>query len=167
MVEERNAGGRSRRDFLTASLGTLATGLAPIKSLAGGGSSRKPNVLILVTDQERENIPRQLVHLPNRDALELHGIRFTHAFCTAPQCSASRAALLTGLYPHQAGVVTNVDTTSLGRALSPKLPSLGKVFQQAGYTTGYLGKWHLRNGLASGCPSGNDDCGLHAYGFED
>jgi arylsulfatase A-like enzyme len=167
MVKGQNAVKQSRRDFLTAGLGGLATGLAPVMSLAGGVSSRKPNVLILLTDQERENIPRQIMHLPNREVLELHGIRFTRAFCTAPQCSASRAALLTGLYPHQAGVVANVDMNSLGRALSARLPSLGSIFQQAGYATGYLGKWHLRNGIGSGCPAGNDDCGLRAYGFED
>ncbi len=107
------------------------------------------------------------MHLPNREALESHGIRFTHAFCTAPQCSASRAAMMTGLYPHQAGVVTNVDKSSLGRALSTRIPTLGTAFQRAGYKTAYLGKWHLRDGLGSGCPAGNPACGLRAYGFDD
>ncbi|HUZ47359.1 MAG TPA: sulfatase-like hydrolase/transferase [Terriglobia bacterium] len=167
MVEEQSARGQSRRNFLAAGLGSLAVGLAPVTSLASGGGSRKPNILIILTDQEREDIPRHIMRLPNREVLESHGIRFTRAFCTAPQCSASRAAMLTGLYPHEAGVVTNVDKSSLGRALSPQIPTLGKVFQQAGYKTGYLGKWHLRNGIASGCPGGNDNCGLRAYGFDD
>jgi arylsulfatase A-like enzyme len=74
--------------------------------------------------------------------------------------------LLTGLYPHQTGVETNVDRTSLGRRLSPDIPTLGKVFQDHGYTTAYLGKWHLTDGLASGTSSDDDSGGLKSYGFE-
>lgn len=62
---------------------------------------------------------------------------------------------MTGLYPHQAGVVTNVNQGSLGRPLSTKLATIGHVFRAAGYTTGYLGKWHL----------GNETRGLEDYGF--
>lgn len=62
---------------------------------------------------------------------------------------------MTGLYPHQSGVVTNVNPGSLGRALSTRLATIGHVFRSAGYSTGYLGKWHL----------GNQDHGLEDYGF--
>src|SRR2546430_3751831 len=48
------------------------------------------------------------------------GVRFTHAFCNTPQCSAARSSLLTGLEPHQTGVVTNVDGGSLGKGLAPR-----------------------------------------------
>src|SRR5262249_2470420 len=69
--------------------------------------------------------------------------RFTHAFCNTPQCSAARSSLLTGLEPHQTGVITNVDEGSLGKPLSPDIPNVGSVFRAAGYSTGYFGKWHL------------------------
>jgi arylsulfatase A-like enzyme len=106
------------------------------------------------------------MHLPRRAELEQRGLRLTHYFVTAPQCSASRATLLTGLYPHHADVVTNVDRSSLGRALSPSLPTLGKMFRAGGYKTAYLGKWHLTNGLAGGSASKDDSNALRAFGFD-
>lgn len=83
------------------------------------------------------------VQRPGRDSLEKRGTRFTHAFCNTPQCSPARSSLLTGLQPHRAGVLTNVDPSSLGKPLSPSLPTVGTVFRDAGYRTGYFGKWHL------------------------
>jgi choline-sulfatase len=136
-----------------AGAGILASQRFPV--IARGKESEKPNVLFIFSDQEREQVPRELLRLPQRERLEQHGIRFTHAFCTTPQCSASRATLMTGLYPHEAGVATNVDNSSLGRALSPDLPCLGNVFRRNGYAAGYLGKWHL----------GNDKNGLDDFGF--
>ena len=145
---------QSRREFLQYGLGFLAAGVAPSR-VSSTSADRKPNVLFVFSDQERENVPRSCLHLPNREKLEHRGVHFTRAFCTTPQCSASRATLLTGLYPHEAGVVANVDASSMGVPLSSELPCLGTVFQGAGYQTGYLGKWHL----------GDTKTGLEAFGF--
>ncbi len=144
-----------RRDFITTSIaGLTAGGLTGIPS-ARASSSDRPNVLYVFTDQEREGVSRRFLRLPNRMRLEEHGVRFTQAFCTTPQCSASRSSLLTGRYPHEAGVVANVDGNSMGKPLSPDIPSLGNVFSRNGYATGYFGKWHL----------GNDKDGLDDFGF--
>ena len=144
-----------RRGFIAKSVAALAaSGFAGVPR-AKAASAKPPNVLYVISDQEREGVPRSLLNLPNRERLERHGIRFTQAFCTTPQCSASRSSLMTGLYPHEAGVVANVDKNSMGKPLSPEIPSLGNVFQQNGYATGYLGKWHL----------GNDEEGLDRFGF--
>lgn len=106
-------------------------------------SRRKPpNVLVMLSDQESALLPGP-ASLPNRRRLEKDGIRFTNAFCNTPQCSAARSALLTGLEPHRTGVVANVNHGSLGEPLSPAIPNIGSVFQAAGYSTGYFGKWHL------------------------
>lgn len=140
--------------------------MAALDKQAVAAGIPRPNFLIVLTDQEREDIPRALMHLPHRGELEQRGIRLTHNFVTAPQCSASRSTLMTGLYPHQAGVVTNVDQSSLGRALSPSIPTLGKVFRDQGYKTAYLGKWHLSNGLGGGSSSENDSNALKAFGFD-
>jgi choline-sulfatase len=121
------------------------------------GYQQKPNVLFFMTDQESAMLPGP-VNRPNRDSLRNRGVEFTHAFCNTPQCSPARGSLLTGLEPHRNGVVTNVDKTSLGKPLSPKLPTLGTVFKNAGYKTGYFGKWHL----------GGDDSGtLQPFGFSE
>src|SRR2546430_16204058 len=105
-------------------------------------AAERPNILVFLTDQETALIPGP-VNTPYRRRLETQGVRFTHAFCNTPQCSAARSALLTGLEPHETGVLTNVDAGSLGKPLSPSLPTLGTVFRSAGYGTGYFGKWHL------------------------
>ena len=96
------------------------------------------------------------VNTPNRRRIEEHGIRFTNAFCNTPQCSAARSALLTGMEPHQTGVLTNVDGGSLEKSLRTDMPNLGSVLRAAGYSTGYFGKWHL----------GDEDGDLKAFGFD-
>ncbi len=155
----------SRRDFLkmTAAMGA---GITLGSRQAGAAGVPRPNVLIVLTDQEREDVPRALMHLPHRAELERRGIRLTHTFVTAPQCSASRSTLMTGLYPHNSGVVTNVDKSSLGRALSPNIPTLGRVFRDHGYKTAYLGKWHMTDGLGGGSNSRDDSDALKAFGFD-
>ncbi len=109
------------------------------------GAKSPPNVLVFMTDQESALLPGP-ASLPHRQRLLDRGVRFTHAFCNTPQCSPARAALLTGLEPHRAGVLTNVDESSLGKALAPSTPTVGSFFRKAGYSTGYFGKWHLSKG---------------------
>src|SRR5579862_8639497 len=101
-----------------------------------------------MTDQESALLPGP-ADLPNRRRIARDAVRFTSAFCNTPQCSAARSSLLTGLEPHQTGVLTNVDEGSLGKPLSTAIPTVGSVFAAAGYTTGYFGKWHLGGSPAS------------------
>jgi choline-sulfatase len=115
---------------------------------------RKPNVVVFMSDQESARLPGP-AKLPNRERLNARGVRFTNAFCNTPQCSAARSSLLTGMEPHRTGVVANVDAGSLGKPLSLKLANIGQVFRDAGYRTGYFGKWHL----------GGDEKGLDEFGF--
>ncbi|MBI1388622.1 MAG: sulfatase-like hydrolase/transferase [bacterium] len=143
----------NRRRFLQNSTAAIAAGL--FSSCDEDPPARRPNILLILSDQESERYGRDALSLPNRARIERRGVRFTRAFCTTPQCSASRASILTGLYPTETGVVTNVDANSMGVPLKTSTPNLGNVFQRAGYQTGYLGKWHL----------GNDGGGLDAFGF--
>ncbi len=113
-----------------------------------------PNVLVFMSDQESALLPGP-VALPNRRRLAKAAIQFTNAFCNTPQCSPARAALLTGLEPHHAGVLTNVDRGSLGKPLPSSLPTVGSVFRAAGYRTAYFGKWHL----------GDNSGGAPTHGF--
>jgi len=116
----------------------------------------RPNILLLLTDQQRFDTIKALgsafsARTPHMDGLARAGVSFDQAYCTAPVCSPSRATLMTGLFPHQAGVPGN-----LGRdmpPLSPALPTVGKMLRAGGYQTVYHGKWHL-----GGC--------LKEHGFE-
>ena len=81
-----------------------------LQSAAAGvafGAERRPNVLLVTSDQESALLPGP-VKLPNRARLQERGVTFTHAFCNTPQCSPARAAILTGRTPLNAGVVTNI-----------------------------------------------------------
>jgi len=133
----------SRRAFFQ----TSAAGLL----LAQG---RKPNVLLVTSDQETALLPAPL-NLPNRRRLQQNGVTFSHGFCNSPQCSPARASILTGCTPTKSGTVTNVDYASFGKAPATNIPSLGSVFRAGGYETGYFGKWHL----------GGANRGPEQYGF--
>jgi arylsulfatase len=87
------------------------------------------------------------VRTPNLDALASEGIRFTNFYNDA-RCCPTRASLLTGLYPHQAGVGAMTEKTSLpayaGR-LKPTAPTIAEVLRASGYHTAMFGKWHVAN----------------------
>lgn len=88
---------------------------------------------------------------PNLDALAVHGLRFTQFYNTA-RCSPTRAALLTGLHPHQAGM-GRLAEEAIGTSvhhpdgylgyLSDRTVTLAEVLRSAGYRTYMAGKWHL------------------------
>lgn len=116
--------------------------------------SRKPNVLILITDQEREVMHWPVgwaeANLPARQRLLAHGLRFTRAQCNTAACSSSRATFLTGLYPAQHGVKNLVGCdrpSDCGQRrttfLSSNLPNLATVMAAAGYHVVLKGKLHL------------------------
>jgi N-acetylglucosamine-6-sulfatase len=68
-------------------------------------------------------------------------VRFLNAFATTPLCSPSRASILTGQYAHRHGIVDNTARDARSHAL----PTLAIPLQQAGYRTGFFGKWHMGN----------------------
>jgi arylsulfatase A-like enzyme len=102
---------------------------------------KRPNVLYIFADQMRgmdmHCAGNAQVETPNMDLLASAGLRMSHAYANTPVCTASRAMLLTGLYPATNRVVAN------DLPLRTDLPSLGHLFAGAGYRTGYIGKWHL------------------------
>jgi choline-sulfatase len=131
---------------------------------------QRPNILIILTDQER--YPRHWpagwadANLPNRKRIADRGLTFSRAFCNSCMCSASRSTLFTGLYPAQHGVVA---TLTSGGPLSPSEPQLPRDIQNmarmlasAGYDVQYRGKWHMSKGSDGGKPTAAD---VAAYGF--
>ena len=68
----------------------------------------RPNVLLITSHDVGPHLGCYgvpTVHTPNLDRLSAEGVRFTNTFCSAPQCSPSRASIATGRYPHSNGVM--------------------------------------------------------------
>ena len=112
-------------------------------------SSKKPNVIVILTDDMGYSdigCFGSEINTPNIDKLADNGIRFTHFYNTA-RCSPSRASLMTGLYPHQAGMgfLSNYNYEEAGYIddLSKNAVTMAEVFKQTGYATYMSGKWHL------------------------
>ena len=79
------------------------------------------------------------VDTPNLDRLAADGVRFENHFCTAPQCSPSRASMMTGTYPHENGVM---GLAHMGWELDADRMTLPKYLRNAGYSTHLLGFQH-------------------------
>ena len=101
------------------------------------------NILLLWTDQQRPDTLGAYgnpdIQTPALDHLASSSCLFDRAYSAEPVCTPSRATVLTGLYPHTHRLVTN------GQVLSPDIPTLAELLSPAGYTCGYVGKWHLGN----------------------
>lgn len=116
--------------------------------------SRKPNILIVITDQEREVMHWPdgwaEANLPARRRLMANGLHFTRAQCNTAACSSSRATFFTGLYPAQHGVKNLVACNNYKDpvqrrtpTLPSNLPNLATVMAAAGYHVVLKGKLHL------------------------
>jgi len=82
------------------------------------------------------------VRSPNLDALAQQGVRFTNSFCTAPQCSPSRAALYTGRYPHATGMFGLAHPPFNWRMYAGEI-HLARFLREAGYATTQIGTQHV------------------------
>ena len=81
------------------------------------------------------------VRTPHLDRLAAEGVRFTRAFCTAPQCSPARASLFTGRYPHANGVM-GLTHAEFAWDLYPDERHIGQILHEWGYRTAMLGIHH-------------------------
>jgi arylsulfatase A-like enzyme len=131
----------TRRDFL----GVSAAGLTALAfgrgCRAGMGPAARPNFLFILTDDQRFDAlgcsGNPIIRTPNVDRLAGEGIRFERAFVTTPICAASRASILSGTYER-----THTYTFTkppLARAFTDI--SFPVRFRQAGYRTGFVGKF--------------------------
>jgi arylsulfatase len=109
---------------------------------------QRPNILLIMADDmgfSDLGCYGSEIETPRLDRLAAHGIRFTQFYNTA-RCCPSRAALLTGLYPHQAGVGHMVEDRghpSYRGFLNNRCVTIAEVLKGAGYRTLMTGKWHV------------------------
>ena len=118
---------------------------------------KRPNILVIMTDEERfpppyENEAAKAFRLATgkgREAIAAHGMEFCRHYAAATACAPSRTSIFTGQYPSLHGVS---QTPGVGKSsfdpnmfwLHPNtVPTLGSWFKQAGYETYWRGKWHL------------------------
>lgn len=106
----------------------------------------RPNIVVIFTDdqgyQDMGVFGSPNIKTPHLDRLAAEGMRFTDFYVGASVCSASRAALLTGYYPHRVGV-SGAFFPNVKNGLDPKHVTIAEVLKGAGYATGAVGKWHL------------------------
>lgn len=134
--------------------------LAAITATGSAAPSGRPNILLVITDDQRHDTLSVVqaeqgekgrfpwTETPNMDRLAREGVRFRNAFVVSSICSPSRASILTGAYGHRNGIVNN-------RTPFPEqATTYVKLLREAGYRTGYFGKWHM--GFQSGQRPGFD-----------
>lgn len=154
--------GQSRRSFLKTSAGalgglTLALGQDSLKTLAAETVSpgRKPNLLVFLGEglryDELSCAGNQLVKTPTMDRIVREGMTFKNAFVINALCLPSRATMLTGLYSHATGVLSNEPATQQGLGgngpIPHDIPLFSDLLRQAGYEVAFFGKAHIKGGL--------------------
>jgi arylsulfatase A-like enzyme len=102
---------------------------------------KRPNLIFVFADQMRGMSMRCAgdpnVLTPNMDKMAEEGVRFSNAYTNCPVCTPARACMLTGRYP-----ISNLTITN-DLPMPDNETTFGEVLKQAGYKTGYVGKWHL------------------------
>lgn len=113
--------------------------------LRSAGARERPNIILIVTDDQRYDAFSasgfgglfRFLKTPHMDRLAREGVHFRNAFCTTSLCSPARASMLTGQYMR----THRVNSLQKGFAGAPRL--FPHLLRDAGYETGFIGKWHI------------------------
>lgn len=146
----------------------------PLVAVIARGGGERPNIVLVLADDlgwGDLGCHGGEIRTPNLDALAAGGLRLTQ-FYNSARCCPSRASLLTGLYPHQAGVGSM--TGDRGEAfpgyrgrLNDRCVTLAQVLKAAGYRTAMSGKWHVGDDVSPIARGFDDFYGFHrGYGVD-
>lgn len=131
---------------LALSLGLLLQTTA--SSCDAEKKDERPNILVIMVDDMGFSDPGCMggeVSTPNIDALAENGLRFTNFYNCGRSCP-TRASLMTGLYPHKAGVgrmAKEGNAPGYEGSIKQEAATIAEVLGSAGYNTGMVGKWHV------------------------
>jgi len=112
-------------------------------------ANNQPNVVIFMADDfgygsiNANGAARQFVRTPNINRLAKRGINFSNAFATASVCSPTRYAMLTGEYSWRTELKRGVVNSKGPMLIKPGKVTVASWFQNKGYDTAHVGKWHL------------------------
>lgn len=172
-----------RRRFLhTFGAAVASLALAPLGGAGGSAISRpgarRRNVILIVSDEHQAAVcgcygsPVRRVDglspTPHIDALAASGVRFDSMYCPAPLCAPSRAAYMTGMYPHTTTALHHkMQTREAGHSRFPGVRAgilgMGEYFHRAGYKTAAIGKVHVHGEQVAGWDLGFDERALRFY----
>lgn len=130
----------------------ISLGLSRTKSDENIQASKRPNIILILADDMGFSDLGSYggeIKTPNLDYLAYNGIRYQNFYNTS-RCCPTRAALLTGLYNHQAGIGKMTDSEGepgYQGHITPNAVTLAEVLKTAGYSTAMVGKWHVSNTL--------------------
>ncbi len=130
-------------------------------------TGKRPNILFVLTDQERaRHLLPDIIPRPHHDRLMETSTVFRNASAVSNLCSLARGIIYTGQHPQHNGVWENTPLP-YADALRSDIPTMGTVMQDAGYTTGYFGKWHMTHFPIGQRMNKEDVARIFAgYGFE-
>ena len=134
----------NRRSFLKTTT-ALTLGTYASRSFGFNSSANRPNLLFIWTDQQRCDTlavyGNTQIRMPNLNRLATESVVFRNSYVTQPVCTPSRGSIMTGLWPHQSGLLAN------NMHLSRETKCFPEMVHDSAYRTGYLGKWHLGDEL--------------------
>ncbi|MFC1639379.1 sulfatase, partial [Gemmatimonadota bacterium] len=145
-----------RREFLnTLSVGIAAATLAGATGCSSEPAHTPPNFVFFLIDDlgwvDTGVYGSSFYETPNIDRLAGEGMRFTDAYAASPVCSPTRASILTGKHPARLNITDWIGGSQRGELLPAEYEhqlafeevTIAEVLKEAGYATGFFGKWHL------------------------
>jgi arylsulfatase A-like enzyme len=130
-----------------AFIAVLACGLRGAEAVA---DVDKPNIIFIFSDdlsyRDLSAYGQKAFTTPHLDALAVGGLRFTRAYAGSPECAPSRASLMTGMHMGHCRIRANRSVRGQDHLKSEDV-TVAEILKQAGYATGFVGKW------GSACPA--------------
>lgn len=125
-----------------------------------------PNIILVMADDmgwgQTGYYNHPVLKTPNLDAMAANGLRFDRFYAGAPNCSPTRASIMTGRSNDRTGVENH------GYGLRKQERTVAQALREGGYATGHFGKWHLNGLRGPGVPIlASDDHNPGAFGFDE